>query len=268
MGKNNALSRLVFRYYIGPHMQCIILCAGFATRLHPLTLNQPKHLLPVGKSCVLDVAIERLAEVGFSEVVVVCNHRFAAHFDQWQRQVSSPVKVHLFDNGVKRSHRRKGSTGDLHLVLESLDIHQDFLVLHGDNLFTFHLQPILDAFHNKGNILATYDVQNLERARRGAQITCDAQGRIIDLVEKPAVPDSTRVSIGIYVMRAEIRHQISRYHSAGLPSDRTGDLMAWLRKHVALYTYDIPTKAGTWFDIGTPDDFQQAVEFMTRAGGP
>lgn len=248
-------------------MQCIILCAGFATRLHPLTLNQPKHLLPVGNQCVLDIVLARLAEAHLPEAVVVCNHRFGDHFRQWLRQSTQPLKVRLLDNGITRADQRRGSVGDLHLALEQIDIQQDFLVLHGDNLFTFGLSPLLASFQNRGNTLATYDVQNLARARRAAQVSCNADGRITHLVEKPAKPNGTRVSIGIYAFENAIRRHLNRYLSLGLPADRSGDFMAWLHQQVPLYTHPIPKEAGVWFDIGTSEDYQQARAAITRADG-
>ncbi len=239
-----------------------MLCAGFATRLYPLTLNRPKQLLPMGSGCVLDCIMERLLDAGISKATLVCNHRFFAAFEQWRDRLGSTITLTLLDNGVTAAKNRPGAVGDLHLALSSLDTREDFLVLHGDNLFTFSLRPVLNAFRQQGNTLVTYDVETDARARKAGQISCDDSGRITRFVEKPDHPLSTRVSIGIYAFRKEVRTQIQTYMTAGLPADRSGDLMAWLCSRTALYTYPVDVKDGIWFDIGTPQDYQRAANMI------
>lgn len=245
-------------------MRCIVLCAGFATRLYPLTLHRPKQLLTVGNRYVIDFIMMQLADAGIQNAVVVSNHRFADQFKHWRRQSNPPVKVEIFDNGVSKASQRLGAVGDLHLVLDALDVRDDFLVVHGDNLFTFPLGPILNAFAQQGNILATYDVKNMHLAKNGGQITCDTQGRIIDLVEKPRHPKSSRISIGIYALAGTVRNHIVRYLSKKLPPDRTGDFMAWLHKQVALFTYPVARQDGLWFDMGTHETYQKALAAVAK----
>lgn len=240
-------------------MQCIILCAGFATRLHSLTRHRPKQLLPVGSRCVLDHLMDRLSETRIRRATLVCNHRFIHLFEQWREHHQSSVYVQLLDDGVTNVDQRLGAVGDLHLALETLDVQEDFLVLHGDNLFTFSLNPILAAFNRQGNTLTTYDVRDIERARRAGQVTCDINGQVIAFVEKPSHPVSMEVSIGIYALQAEIREVISEYINLGLPTDRSGDLMTWMHRKVTLFAHPIPHNRGFWFDIGTPADYRQAM---------
>lgn len=239
-------------------MQCIVLCAGFATRLHPLTLHQPKQLLPLGSKCILDHLMERLSETHIRSAVLACNHRFIRQFGKWLNHQSSPLRVQLIDNGVCRPDQRLGSVGDLHLALEKMDIQEDFLVLHGDNLFTFPLNPALDAFHRQGNTLAIYDVHDMDRAKRAGQAVSNDKGQIVSFVEKPHKPAGTKVSIGIYMLQAGIRDFIKEYVTLGLPADRSGDLMAWLHRRTALFTHCFSPGSGIWFDIGTPIDYRQA----------
>jgi glucose-1-phosphate thymidylyltransferase len=202
--------------------------------------------------------MDHLSETSIRHAVLVCNHRFIHQFEQWRDGHQSSVNVQLLDNGVTSPDNRLGAVGDLHLALETLDVQEDFLVLHGDNLFTFSLNPILTAFHRQGNTLATFDVKEKARARRAGQVTCDKNGRIIAFVEKPSNPESTQVSIGIYALRAGIREAIGEYMTLGRPADRSGDLMTWMHRRAALFTFPIPRDEGLWFDIGTPIDYQQA----------
>ncbi|MEJ2155840.1 MAG: nucleotidyltransferase family protein [Desulfobacteraceae bacterium] len=239
-------------------MQCIVLCAGFATRLYPLTRHRPKQLLSIGSGCVLDQIMDRISDAGIKQATLVCNQRFIHEFEQWRRQQPSPVSVHLIDNGVTAEDQRRGSVGDLNLALETIDLRDDFWVLHGDNFFTFSLCPVMNAFHQQGNTLVLYDVVSEARARRAGQVTCNASDRIIDFVEKPLQPKSTWVSIGIYAFRAEIRSQIQQYMATGRSTDRSGDLMAWLHTRVPLYAFRVPRAHGVWIDIGTPTAYQRA----------
>lgn len=239
-------------------MECIVLCAGFASRLYPLTRNRPKQLLPVGSGCVLDRIVNRLTEAGFLKATLVCNHKFIGAFEQWKARQDLTIEVDLIDNGVTSADHRRGSVGDLDLALSTLDVQDDFWVIHGDNVFTFSLRPVLNAFQHRGNTLVTYDVQSNRRARRAGQVSCDAEGRITRIVEKPDHPKSTRVSIGIYGFRKEVRMHIRSYIAAGHATDRSGDLMAWLCDQIPLYAYPVAINDGIWFDIGTPQDYQQA----------
>lgn len=239
-------------------MQCIVLCAGFATRLYPLTRHRPKQLLPIGSGCVLDQMMGRLSGAGIQQATLVCNHRFIQDFEQWRSLQPSPVSVRLIDNGVASADQRRGSVGDLNLALETLDLQDNFWVLHGDNFFTFSLRPVKRAFQQRGNTLVIYDVVSMERARRAGQAACNASGRIIGFAEKPPHPKSTWVSVGIYAFRAEIRSYVQRYVAAGRPTDRSGDFMAWLYKRTPLYAFHVSPEQGTWLDIGTPDDYRQA----------
>lgn len=243
-------------------MQSIILCAGFATRLYPLTQWQPKHLLPLGKRSVLDFLTDRLAEVSLDQATLVCNHRFYSQFEQWAEQQMAPLKIELLDNGVDTPENRRGSIGDLNYALEHLDIRTDFMVIHGDNLFTFDLAPPLAFFRQRGNTLVTYDVGSRHRARRAGQATCNSQGVVTDFVEKPHVPRTTRVSIGIYLYKADVRHKIDQYLQLGLPADRSGDMIQWLHRQTPIHAFPISNQSGVWFDIGSLEDYLRAADLF------
>ena len=65
-------------------MKCLILAAGYATRLYPLTENFPKPLLKVGDKTILDWLIDDIEGAGLvNEYVVISNHKFAQHFTEW-----------------------------------------------------------------------------------------------------------------------------------------------------------------------------------------
>jgi glucose-1-phosphate thymidylyltransferase len=239
-------------------VQCVILCAGFATRLRPLTLNRPKHLLPVGGRPMLDHLLDSLATAGVRSAAVVTNHKFAATFNQWASGGTHAVEVRVVDDGTETNETRLGAVGDLRFGLEAGRVEGDFLVVAGDNLFSFPIGPVFDTFRRRGNTIALYDVASNEVASRMGIAACDSDGRITDFVEKPAHPPSTLVSIGIYLYRAEVRGLVSRFIAEGNSPDKIGDFVAWLYKRTPVYGHRIAAGAGVWYDIGSFDQFQEA----------
>jgi glucose-1-phosphate thymidylyltransferase len=255
-------------------VQCIILCGGFATRLRPLTLDRPKHLLLIAGRPMLDHLLDRLAASGIPRGIVVTNHRFIGHFRDWAAGQHA-LAVNVLDDGSETNEARLGSIGDLRFGLEAADVREDFMVVNGDNLFTFSLDPVFETFRRCGNTIALYDVGSFEVARLMGHASCDATGRVTDFVEKPPQPASTLASIGIYLYQSGVRGLVNRYLADGHSPDRTGDFVKWLHRQVLVYGHAIPGSAGVWYDIGSFDQYQEAnrafggqpIE-MTDLGGP
>jgi glucose-1-phosphate thymidylyltransferase len=247
-------------------VQCIILCAGFATRLRPLTLLQPKHLLPIAGRPMLDHLLDRLAEAGIQSGILVTNRRFAENFTKWNGRGSHALPVQILDDGTETNETRLGSIGDLKFALENGDVRGDFIVVNGDNLFTFSLGPVFESFRQRGNVIALYDVGSKDVAKLMGHATCDSAGRVVDFVEKPPNPPTTLASIGIYVYRREVRDLVNRYLAEGGSRDRTGDFVAWLHRQTPVFGHAIPADAGVWFDIGSFDQYEEANR--AYGGGP
>jgi glucose-1-phosphate thymidylyltransferase len=239
-------------------VQCIILCAGFATRLRPLTLDRPKHLLPIAGRPMLDYLLDRIADSGIETGVLVTNRRFAPDFERWYAAGHHSVRLNVLDDGTATNETRLGAIGDLRFGLETADVRDEFFVVNGDNLFTFSLGPVFETFRNRGNTIGLYDVGSREVASRMGHATCDSTGRVIGFVEKPPQPPTTLASIGIYVYRREVRDLVNRYLVEGRSGDRTGDFVAWLHTQTQVFGHAIPASAGVWFDIGSFDQYQEA----------
>ncbi len=250
-------------------MKCVILCAGYGTRLGKLTENTPKPLLPVAGRPMVDYILDRLAEAGITSGVLVTNHRFYEHFVRWAGSATGSVELQIVDDGTTSNETRLGAIGDLDLGLRAADIREDFIVVNGDNLFTFSLSPIVSFFREKGNTIVLYDVGSKDVARQMGIAETDEQGRVVGFVEKPADPPSTCVSIGIYLYQAGVRDLIRRYLEQGNPADRTGDFVAWLYRQTTVYGYFVDRAAGIWYDIGTPEQYYEADRLMAelRSGG-
>ena len=245
-------------------MQCAILCAGFATRLYPLTASVPKHLLPVAGRPVLDYVVERLAAVGIQRGVLVSNRTFADQFRRWAAQQPLAANLQLLDDGATSNENRLGSIGDLQFALRQGDIQEDFLVVNGDNLFTFGLDGVLDTFRQRGNTIALYDVGTEVETRKMGVADCDVAGRVVGFREKPQVPRTTIASIGVYVYRAEVRGLVDRYLAEGHSPDKTGSFVEWLHQQVPVFGHQITADAGLWFDIGSREQYDEANRLLER----
>src|SRR5207247_9438147 len=82
-------------------MKALILAAGYATRMYPLTFDRPKALLPVAGKPILDYLLEAIRQVREVEnVIVVTNHKFLGPFRDWQRRLPDQARVPLLDDGT------------------------------------------------------------------------------------------------------------------------------------------------------------------------
>jgi glucose-1-phosphate thymidylyltransferase len=223
-----------------------------------LTLDQPKHLLDIAGRPMLAHLLDRLAEGGVESGVLVTNHRFIDKFEEFTSSHSCPIGLTLLDDMTESNQTRLGSIGDLQFGLQQANVTDDFLVVNGDNLFTFSMRPMMETFQQRGNSIVLYDVGSLEVASLMGQAICDSDGRVTDFVEKPEHPSTTMISAGIYLFQAQVRELVDRYLVEGHSPDRSGDFVKWLHREVPVYGHEISAGEGVWFDIGSWDQYQEA----------
>jgi glucose-1-phosphate thymidylyltransferase len=247
-------------------MTVIILAAGYATRLYPLTLNQPKPLLPVAGKPMIDHVLDNLAPMGgIDRVCIVTNAKFAGHFQKWAdqyRATKAELNFTIVNDGSTDDRNKLGAIGDLHLVLTRERVSDDVIVVAGDNLFS---EP-LGAFgqfcrQKKAPVLAVYDVGNLEEIRKYNAITVDAEGRITFFEEKSKNPASTITGIALYYYPKSMLPLIQRYIAEGNNPDQPGRLVQWLYTRTPVYTWRVP---GIWFDIGSKEALEEANRVFTK----
>jgi glucose-1-phosphate thymidylyltransferase len=245
-------------------VRAIILAAGYATRLRPLTDSLPKQLLPVGGRPMLDWVCDRVAEVT-DEIDLVTNARFAGDFRAWANGRGG-VTVH--DDGTASNEDRLGAIGDIAFVLERVGADDDLLVVAGDNLFDFALGDFVAFTREKGvaSAVAVYDCGDLELATQYGVVESDAGDRVVGFEEKPSEPRSTLVATAAYVYPREHVPLVARYLAEGNPPDQPGRLIAWLYPREPVYAYRFP---GLWFDIGNPEQLLEADNhWRGRSGLP
>jgi glucose-1-phosphate thymidylyltransferase len=236
-------------------LKVVVLAAGYATRLYPLTRDRPKMLLPVGGRPMLEHLLERLAPAeGVDATYLVTNARFAGQFEEWKRASGSDLTV--VDDGTVDDATRLGAIGDLALVIERERLDDDLVVVAGDNLFS----ETLEDFPRRGlelgaPLLAVYDVGDLEAIRRYNAIEVDGEGRITYFEEKPERPRSTLTGIALYFYPRSTLALIRRYVDEGNNPDQPGRLVQWLYPRLAFYTWRVP---GAWYDIGSRETLEDA----------
>jgi glucose-1-phosphate thymidylyltransferase len=238
-------------------VKALILAAGYATRLKPLTDTWAKELLPVGGRPIIDSIVESIGAVGVvDEVHVVTNARKAPAFLEWAE--GRDVRVH--DDGTRSNEDRLGAVGDMRLVIERAEIDDDLLVIAGDNLFDFSLAELVAFWRAKGvaSALAVRDVGSRELARRYGIVELDADDRVVAFIEKPDDPPSTLAATAAYLFARSHVPLVAAYLDAGNPHDQPGRFVAWLQEREPVYGWRCD---GGWFDIG---DHEQLLEADNR----
>jgi glucose-1-phosphate thymidylyltransferase len=238
-------------------VKALVLAAGYATRLRPLTDTIPKPLLPIGGKPMVDWILESLAETSVDEVHLVTNARFAADFEQW----ATGKDVHVHNDGTTSNEDRLGAIGDIAFV--GLD--DDLLVIASDNLFDYSLADYERYWRTKGgSCVAVHDVGDVELAKQYGIVDVDGEDRITDFVEKPEQPPSTLAATATYLYRRDHAALVPTYLAEGNPPDQPGNLVAWLHKREPVFAYRF---TGEWYDIGDQAQLLEADNRMRRRVG-
>jgi glucose-1-phosphate thymidylyltransferase len=247
-------------------MKVIILAAGYATRLYPLTLTQPKPLLPVADKPMVEHVLDSLSPIGeIDRVYVVTNAKFADRFQKWSdhyRATKSKLNFTIVNDGSTDDDNKLGAIGDIHYVLETQNVDDDLIVVAGDNLFSEKLTEFGKFIREKNApVLAVYDVGNLEEIKKYNSISTDTNGRITFFEEKPKNPTSTITGIALYFYPKATIPLIKQYIAEGNNPDQPGRLVQWLYPRMAVYTWRVP---GLWFDIGSKETLEETNKIFAK----
>jgi len=247
-------------------MKVIILAAGYATRLYPLTLTQPKPLLPVAGKPMIEHVLDNLEPIGgIDRVYVVTNAKFAGHFQQWAdryRATKSKLEFTVVNDGSTDDNNKLGAIGDIHYVLKTQNVDDDLIVVAGDNLFSERLDAFGQFCRAKdAPVLALYDVGDLEQIKKYNAISADSDGRITFFEEKPKSPTSTLTGIALYFYPKSTLPLIKQYIAEGNNPDQPGRLVQWLYPRTPVYTWTVP---GIWYDIGSKETLEEANRIFAK----
>jgi glucose-1-phosphate thymidylyltransferase len=247
-------------------MKVIILAAGYATRLYPLTLTQPKPLLPVAGQPMVEYVLDNLAPIeGIDRIFVVTNAKFTPHFQKWSeayRAAKAKFDFTVVNDGSTDDSNKLGAIGDIHYVLTTQKVDDDIIVVAGDNLFSEKLGGFgAVCREKKAPVLALYDVGDLEQIKKYNSISIDDQGRITYFEEKPKTPTSTLTGIALYYYPKTVLPLIHQYIAEKNNPDQPGRLVQWLYSRIPVYTWKVP---GTWYDIGSKETLEEANRIFAK----
>lgn len=237
-------------------MKCLILAAGYATRMYPLTENFPKPLLDVKGKTIIDWLIEDVEKSGVvNEYVVISNHKFADKFNQWREISLLKDKIRVIDDGSTANENRLGAVKDILFAVEECNIDDDIVVLAGDNLLDFSLQKFINYFKevNSSCVMRHYE-DNVENLKKTGVATVDDNGKIIKMVEKPAVPESNWAVPPFYIYKKEDIYRIAQGIEQGCPTDAPGSFISWLSENTPVYAMEMPGKR---YDIGSIEGYEE-----------
>ncbi len=238
-------------------MTVIILAAGYAVRLQPLTLNTSKSLLPIGNKKIIDRILEKVLKIGaVSSIYIITNSKFFKNFGDWLKSAGYKKKILLICDGTTTNENRLGAIRDLEFVIKEEAISDDILVMAGDNLFEFDLADFLNfAKQRDGAAIALYDIGSIELARNFGVVEIDANKKVVDFEEKPGNPKSTLVSTGIYYFPKDKVAFINEYVKMQTKLDAPGHYIGWLSRRDEVYGF---TFTEDWYDIGTLESYRKA----------
>ena len=247
-------------------MKVLILAAGYATRLYPLTLTQPKPLLMVAGKPMIDYVLDNLAPMGgIDRVYIVTNAKFAGHFERWAadyRSRKTPLNFTVINDGSTDDTNKLGAIGDLNLVLQREQIDDDLIVVAGDNLFSQSLAGFGQMCRNAQKpVLGVFDVGSVEQAKKYGVVSVDREGVITSFVEKPEAPASTLIGIALYYYPKNLLPLVAQYLAEGNNPDQPGRLIQWLYTRQPVLTWTVP---GIWYDIGSKETLDEANRIFSR----
>lgn len=235
-------------------MKCLILAAGYATRLYPLTENFPKPLLEVQGKTILDWLIDDMEASGaIDEYIVISNHKFAHHFEKW---AATRQKITVLDDGTETNETRLGAVKDIQFAIEKLDLQDDMLVIAGDNLLTFSLTHFIRyAQEKKTSCTMRYYEHNWDRLLKTGVVTVDDRDKILRMTEKSPNPETHWACPAFYYYTREDAALVAKGIQAGCGTDAPGSYLAWLCTQTPVYAMEMP---GSRYDIGNLETYEKA----------
>lgn len=234
-------------------MKCLILAAGYATRLYPLTENFPKPLLKVGEKTILDWLLDDIHTSGVvSDYVVISNHKYARHFEAWAK--TKPYRITVVDDGTETNETRLGAVRDIQCAIEQLSLDDDMLVIAGDNLLDFSLTRFISyARQKKTSCIMRYYEQSEQKLLKCGVVTVDDNDLVLNMTEKSPNPATHWCCPPFYFYIREDAKLVKRGIEAGCGTDAPGSFIAWLCKQRPVHAMEMPGKR---YDIGNLESYE------------
>ena len=235
-------------------MKCLILAAGYATRLYPLTENFPKPLLTVGNKTILDWLVDDIDTLGLvDEYVVISNHKYAHHFTDWAQKKTQ--KITVVDDGSISNETRLGAVKDIQFAIDALNLDDEMLVIAGDNVLDFSLTKFIRYAKEKNtSCIMRYYEANEQKLTKCGVVEIDETDRILSMEEKPAQPKSNWCCPPFYFYTRADAKLVQKGIDSGCGTDAPGSYIAWLCGQTTVHAMEMPGKR---YDIGNLESYEK-----------
>lgn len=235
-------------------MKCLVLAAGYATRLYPLTENFPKPLLKVGDKTILDWLLDDIDSSNLvDEYIVISNHKFVNHFKKWAE--TKEYKITVVDDGTTSNETRLGAVKDIQYAIEKLSLDDDMLVIAGDNVLDFSLVKFIEyAVQKHASAVMRYYEADTEKLKKCGVVTVDEDDLVLEMTEKSPNPTTHWCTPPFYFYTANDSRLIEKGIASGCKTDAPGSYVAWLCKQTRVYSMEMPGKR---YDIGNLESYEQ-----------
>ncbi|MBN1999746.1 nucleotidyltransferase family protein [candidate division KSB1 bacterium] len=246
-------------------MKALILAAGYATRLYPLTKDKPKPLLKVGEKTILDHLIGKIITLPVETIYIVTNERFTPVFQKWSENVPPNYpEIIIINDGTTSNETRLGAIADIQFVIDQAGINDHLLVAAGDNVYTFNFLHMYELFLQKqANVILTFPVENLEKLKRSGVVEVDDRLRVIGFEEKPDKPRSNLVCPALYMLQRPTCDLFSVYLKGKNNPDAPGFFIKWLYQQIPVFAFIMKEK---YFDIGTLESYKRVCAELGEEG--
>ncbi len=249
-------------------MIAYLLCAGFGTRMRPLTNETPKSLANVDGHPIVDYLLDELtAWKALDRIHVAVNHQDAPAFHEWADDrrpelEDEDIELHIHDDGVQAPDEQLGTIGDLHFLLERVGVPSDgALVSGGDSLYRFPLAPILNAYDGTTNqVLALYEPAPERRAQSSL---LELEGRhVTAVVEDPTGAASERICPSWTLLSRDALRIVDEYLADDGPPDKLGVFMNRIAREGSLQAVRLPKQRDLRLHCNTVDDLERARQLF------
>ncbi len=235
-------------------MKCLILAAGYATRLYPLTLNFPKPLLEVGDKTILDWLVDDIDLSGLvDEYVVISNHKYAHHFENWAKTKAQNITV--VDDMTDSNETRLGAVKDIQFAIDELGLDDDMLVIAGDNVLDFSLTKFIEYTQKKKtSCVMRYYEEDYNKLIKCGVVTIDNNDKILNMTEKSLSPATNWCCPPFYYYTKEDAKLVKEGIENGCGTDAPGSYIAWLCERSVVHSMEMP---GSRYDIGNIESYEK-----------
>jgi len=220
--------------------RAIILAGGKGTRLRPYTIPLPKSLVPIGETPILEIIIMQLIRHGFEHITITINHladiirAFFGDGSKWGIKIDYSLE-----------EKPLSTMGPLSLLA---DLPENFLIMNGDVLSDVDFGELYDFHIGKESIFTISSYVRKQKTDYGV-LEIDLNDNLRGFKEKPV--EQYDVSMGIYMANKKVLRYIPHNEFYGfdslMPDLIKANNLPFIKRH-----------NGYWFDIGRPDDYEQA----------